>query len=300
MRRFGSLVAVAMVAALAGCSTSSGSPTPRFELLGTAEQIGPGAISSEFSEIRLTVSPDGRTALWGSVNRPGGPGGWNIWMSRRDASGAWGAPAAVSFNSSANEFDPSFSPDGRAVYFFSNRGGGLGGDDIYRVAANGDGFGAVEHLGPEVNSAGDEYAPILSPDGRRLMFSSNGRGGAGRQDLFVARVRGAGFEQAGPVAGGVNTSADEFDATWLSDGETIIFARAPDLAADRIDLFVAMMQGRAYDGGTVLSLAVNSTNSDTLGAEIDWSRSSRLLFSARRTEANAGGADAYSIEYRLH
>ena len=273
---------------------------PRFELVDAATQIAPGVISSEHSEIRLAISPDGRTALWGSVNRPGGPGGWNIWMSRRDASGAWGAPIAVSFNSDANEFDPSFSPDGRFVYFFSNRDGGRGGDDIYRVLVRGMAFGAVEHLGAEINSAGDEYAPILSPDGRRLMFSSNGRGGAGRQDLFVARVRGVGFAAAEPIAGGVNTSADEFDATWLSDGETIVFARAPDLAADRIDLFVATKQGDVYDGGTVLSLAVNSSNSDTLGAEIDWSQPSHLLFSARRAEANAGGADAYWIEYRLH
>lgn len=296
MRWFGSL---ALVAALAGCATQLSAPAAHFELVGTAAQIGPGVISSEFSEIRLTVSPDGQTALWGSVNRPGGPGGWNIWMSRRDAAGAWRAPVSASFNSDANDFDPSFSPDGRFVYFFSSRAGGLGGDDIYRVAVNGAEFGEVEHLGSEVNSAGDEYAPILSPNGRRLMFSSNGRGGAGRQDLFVARVQGAGFAAAEPIAGGVNTSADEFDATWLSDGETIVFARAPNLAADRIDLFVATMQDGAYDAGTALSLAVNSANSDTLGAEIDWSRPSHLLFSARRAEANAGGADAYAIEYRL-
>ena len=54
----------------------------------------------------------------------------------------------------------------------------------------------------------------------------------------------------------------------------IVFARAPDLNVDRIDLFVATTQGGAYDGGTVLSLAVNLSNSDTLGAEIDWSQPS--------------------------
>jgi hypothetical protein len=291
----------ALVAALlcaGGCATSQ-PPASRFELVGAAAQVGVGAISSEYTEIRLTISPDGATALWGSTNRPGGPGGWNIWMSRRGADGAWGAPAAVSFNTDANEFDPAFSPDGAFVYFFSNREGGFGGDDIYRVPVRGDRFGEAEHLGPEVNSAGSEFAPIISPDGRRLMFSSDGRGGAGRQDLFFANVHGRGFEQSAPVAGGVNTSADEFDATWLSDNETIVFARAPDLSADRIDLYVATLQRGAYDGGVPLSLAANSTDSDTLGAVIDWSRPSRLLFSARRTEANAGRADVYAIEYRL-
>ena len=61
--------------------------------------------------------------------RPGA-GGWDIYESQRSGDG-WSAPRAVSFDSSANDFDPSFAPDGSGVYFFSNRDGGFGKDDIY-------------------------------------------------------------------------------------------------------------------------------------------------------------------------
>ena len=78
------------------------------------------------------------------------------------------------------------------------------------VAADGT-FGTPESLGAGVNSAGDEWAPTPSRDGKRLLFASNGLGGRGRHDLFVARWDGRAFVDPQPVAG-VNTAADEFGA----------------------------------------------------------------------------------------
>src|SRR4051812_43460219 len=86
----------------------------------TPELVEPGVVSSPYVEIRLATSPDGTTRLWGSTDRPGGPKGWNIWMSRK-APDTWSQPTAVSFNSDSNDFDPAYSADGRFVYFFSNR-----------------------------------------------------------------------------------------------------------------------------------------------------------------------------------
>ncbi|MGH6634408.1 MAG: hypothetical protein ACREB0_13685, partial [Sphingopyxis sp.] len=52
---------------------------PAVEIVGEAELFAPGIASTDHSEVRLTISPDGRTALWFSRNRPGGPGGYDIW-----------------------------------------------------------------------------------------------------------------------------------------------------------------------------------------------------------------------------
>jgi len=68
--------------------------------------------------------------LWGSTKCEGGTGGWEIWESKH-GSQRWSTPQPAAFNSPQNNFDPSFSPDGKGVYFFSNRPGGLGGDDIW-------------------------------------------------------------------------------------------------------------------------------------------------------------------------
>jgi TolB protein len=280
--------------------TRTGAPlSPALEIVGDATLFAPGIASTEFADIRLTLGPDGQTALWFSRNRPGGPGGYDIWMSKR-IPGGWSAATPVSFNSAQRDFDPAFSPDGRHVYFCSDRPGGLGGDDIFRVAVLPDGFGQPELLGAQVNSPGNEWAPMLSADRALLLFSSNGRGGAGRFDLFTARRSGSeGFEPAVPLPGAINTAADEFDATFLSDNASIVFAKSRDLQVDTVHLFYASLQGGRYDAGTQLSERINTSDKSTYGPMLDWSRPDHLTFSSQRPEAHAGGADLYVVRYRL-
>ncbi|MGK6318240.1 TolB family protein [Sphingomonas sp. DT-204] len=269
-------------------------PAERLSIIGTAQRFAPGIASTRFSEVRLTLSPDNRTALWFSRDRPGGAGGYDIWMSRRTARG-WEPARPVPFNSAGRDFDPAFSADGRFVYFCSDRAGGSGGDDVYRVAVAGGGFGEPVNLGPEVNSKGNEFAPMLSPDGRTLLFSSDRPGGAGGHDLYVARRRGDGFAAARPLPGAINTSANEFDATFLADGATIVFARAMDFRKDRVDLFHAAPSRGRYDAGALLPGSVNNDR-DAYGPMLDWSDRGRLIFSGHRDD---GGMDLYRIRYRL-
>ncbi|WP_129791713.1 PD40 domain-containing protein [Sphingosinicella sp. CPCC 101087] len=265
------------------------------EFVGSAVPFAPGVASTGFSEVRLTISPDGATALWFSRDRPGGPGGYDIWMSRRTDRG-WSAAHPVTFNSSDRDFDPAFSADGRFVYFASDRPGGLGGDDLYRVAVTSGGFGPAEHL-EGVNGPADEWAPMLSRDGSRLIFSSDRSGGSGGHDLYASRREGERFGPAAPLPGDVNTAADEFDATYLADGTSIVFARAPDLRSNRVDLFFAAAGDEAYDAGSRLPMSVNSPEGDTYGPMLDWSRLDRLALSGRRRKA--GSMDLYRIVYRL-
>jgi len=285
-----------------GSATSSGSsPAPAtgpasFAIASAAELVAPGIVSSELTEIRLAASPDGAMLLWGSTDRKGGPGGWNIWMSRRTGA-TWSTPEPAPFNSDANDFDPAFSADGRWVYFFSNRPGGLGGDDIYRVAATAGGFGPVQHLGPEINTARDEWAPAPSPDGTRLLFASNPPGA--KHDLFIAKLHGDGFERAEPLPGEVNTAADEFDATFLSDGSSIVFSRSSDVENDPIQLYFAARGPGGYGAGTLLPPSVNVDGGYTLGPSIDGADRSVLYFSSKRPEAAAGKLDVYRVHYVL-
>ncbi|MEO8554389.1 MAG: hypothetical protein ABI678_30650, partial [Kofleriaceae bacterium] len=224
---------------LAACSAPA-APRASFPPTSAAELV---EVSSPYNEIRLATSPDGTTRLWGSPDRPGGPGGWNIWISRRTGA-AWSEPAAVSFDSEANDFDPAYSPDGGFVYFFSNRPGGAGGDDIYRVAVTGDTFGEVEHLGPEINTAGDEWAPTPTADG--LLFATNVP--HAKHDLYFAVANGKGFAQSAPLPGAINTlDHDEFDATFV--GEAIVFSRSTDVENDPIALQVAQRGPNGYDAG---------------------------------------------------
>jgi Tol biopolymer transport system component len=269
---------------------------PAVEIVGEAELFAPGIASTDHSDIRLTISPDGRTALWFSRDRPGGPGGYDIWIARRTGTG-WSVATPVSFNSPGRDFDPAFSRDGRFVYFCSDRPGGIGKDDLYRVAVTATGFGTPENLGPKVNSAASEYAPMLSSNGRQLLFSSDRPGGAGGHDLYTARSKGRGFAAAVPLPGAINTPADEFDASFLADSRTLVFARAPSMKGNRVDLFAATSLSGRYDAGMILPLAVNDPVKDSYGPMLDWSAPDRLTFSSQR--GGAQSMELYRISYRL-
>ena len=277
---------------LAGCAHQA---SEEVTFLGAAEIFAPA--SSEYSDVRLTISPDGQTALWFSRNRPGGAGGYDIWLSRRIAN-RWSEPESVPFNSRGRDFDPAFTADGRYVYFCSDRPGGAGGDDLWRVRVTSSGFGAPEHLGATVNSHANEWAPMMSPDGATLLFASDGLGGAGRMDLFTARLVAGGFDAARTLPGGINTGQDEFDATFLADGHSVVFSRARDIRTDDVRLFQARPVDGRYHYGHELPELVNTADSDTYAPMLDWSDRGRITFTTRRPASSQRGVDVYVVRYR--
>jgi TolB protein len=284
---------VPLVALAAACAT-----IPRgLETAGSPELFSRGIVSTPASEVRITFSPDGSRMLWGSTNRPGGPGGWDLWESVREGE-TWGPPHAVPFDSPENDFDPSFAPDGSGVYFFSNRPGGLGGDDLWMApydAASGT-YGSAVNLGPAVNSAGDEWAPVVHPDGKRLLFATDGRGGRGLHDLFVS-VREAGrWLPARPVEGEINSADDDFDATYLHDGETIVLTRRRK-DQDGADLLVSFRKGAGYGAARPLPASISLPGGWNLGPSIHPGERGWLYFTSHRPDDTAGRLDIYRIRY---
>ena len=91
-------------------------------------------------------------------------------------------------NSDRWESQPSVNCDGRALYFVSDRPGGVGGTDIWVSYKEPDGtWGPATNLGQGVNSDQDEEAPFIADDGVTLYFASNGHPGLGDQDIFFTR-----------------------------------------------------------------------------------------------------------------
>lgn len=290
-----------LLAAPAASTPADDASAATVGFIGMPERFAPNLASTAAAEIRLTLSPDGRIALWFSRDRPGGAGGYDIWVSRR-IDGNWQAPMPAPFNSSGRDFDPAFSADGRTVYFCSDRAGGMGGDDLWQVSVEADGFGEPVALGPAVNSAASEFAPMLSADGRRLLFSSDRPGGVGGHDVYIAarNANHGGFAPARPLPGAVNTAADEFDPTYLRDDATVVFARAADIARDRVDLYAASARAGRYAAGERLPGPVNDDEGDSYGAMLDWSDRDVLTYSARRRQTNPqGGMDLYRVRYRI-
>jgi len=110
----------------------------------------------------------------------------DLYISKKTAT-TWSEPERLSISDSlAWDGSPSFSTDERTLYFSSNRRGGKGGVDLYRVPIDNSGrFGRPINLGSTINTPGDELFPYVSANGK-LYFSSDGHPSIGGLDLFVA------------------------------------------------------------------------------------------------------------------
>ena len=269
---------------------------PAMRTNSTAELFAPGVVSTPASEVRIAFSPDGRRALWGAIDRGGGPGGWDIFESTRQGP-EWGPARPVSFDSVANDFDPAFAPDGLGVYFFSNRDGGLGGDDIYFVSFDpkrGTWDEAV-NLGSEVNTSGDEWAPAVSPDGGSLLFASDGRGGRGKHDLFVAVLRDGRWTQARNLEE-LNTPEEDLDATYLPGSKSLVLTSG-ELEGTVALYFAAFEDGR-YGSRQLLGGGANLPGVSSFGPAVSVSEPGVLYFNSRRPEG-PGRQDIFRVRYTL-
>lgn len=131
-----------------------------------------------------TVSADGSQLVFAS-NRPGGQGGFDLYLCKREGE-QWGAPENLAgINSPGNEITPHFS--GKKLFFSSDYLKGLGGYDIFETEQSNGVYNEVSHLGDQVNSSADDYGFIFDENRGYGLFSSNRDGGKGGEDLYLAR-----------------------------------------------------------------------------------------------------------------
>lgn len=161
----------------------------------------------------IAFSPDGKIMLFGKGNSGKKKGAEDVDLYiARYRNGQWSDPQIItgSVNTPKSwDSTPAFSPDGRTVYFASNRAGGYGGTDIYAAQIDSRGrFSRIRNMGPEINTAGNEMFPYVAEDAK-FYFASDGHPGFGGLDLFVVkRVNGkTSIENLGEP---VNSSSDDF------------------------------------------------------------------------------------------
>jgi outer membrane protein OmpA-like peptidoglycan-associated protein len=113
---------------------------------------------------------------------------------------------------------PAVSPDGKRLYFASNRSGGYGGTDIWTADIRGGKFTNVRNLGKDINTAGNEMFPFISESGN-LYFASDGHPSLGGLDNFEA-VRVQGKTTIKNLGVPINSPADDFGLVWDKKNET--------------------------------------------------------------------------------
>jgi peptidoglycan-associated lipoprotein len=179
--------------------------------LATVAPLPSGINSANINDGCITFSPDAKTMVFakGNSGKRKGTNDVDLYISRFRNT-IWSEPIMININSpEAWDSAPAFSPDGRTLYFASNRKGGYGGTDIYSAQMDTRGrFSRVKNLGPEINTPGNENFPYVAEDAK-LYFSSDEHPGYGGLDLFVVK-RANGKTSIENLGQPVNSTGDDF------------------------------------------------------------------------------------------
>ncbi|MCX8080574.1 MAG: tetratricopeptide repeat protein [Bacteroidia bacterium] len=194
-------------------------------------------------EASIFLSPDGQTLI--IYKDPGDGQGGNLYYSQFDGKN-WSA--LKEFGSDVNskywESHACLSPDGNKLYFVSNRPGGYGGRDIYRVVKLPNGkWSKALNLGPSINSEYDEDAPFLHPDGKTFFFSSNGYNTMGGFDIMfgiidendkITDITNLGYP--------INTVEDDIFFTTSPDGKRAYFSSIKEFGKGEKDIYMLTLK----------------------------------------------------------
>lgn len=103
--------------------------------------------------------------------------------------GKWEKAKAFSFNS--NEYStghPTVTPDGKTIYFASDKKGGFGGADIYKTILLDTGWSAPINMDSLINTEGDELFPFYHDLSKSIYFASDGHIGLGGLDILAYQL----------------------------------------------------------------------------------------------------------------
>jgi Tol biopolymer transport system component len=181
----------------------------------------PALFSGPGVEADPWFTADGRSVYFISTRRTGSTksADLDIWRADRNADNSWATPVRLPepVNSGEAEWFPRLAPDGW-LYFGSNRSGGYGKNDIWRARQDRSGKWIVENAGAAINTAGDEYEPLASPDGKRLIVMADG-------GLYESRLKTNGWSERARLPSPININGTEIGAMFSPSGNTLLFAR---------------------------------------------------------------------------
>ena len=135
-------------------------------------------------ESQPCVSADGKELYF--VSRRNGNA--DIYCAKRNADRSWGEPQNLGapINTKGSEMAPFLHPDGKTLYFSSDKHIGMGGFDLFMSRRGEDGqWQEPVNLGFPINTSGDEINFFVAADGKTAFISSQREGGRGGYDIYT-------------------------------------------------------------------------------------------------------------------
>ena len=141
-------------------------------------------INTRSWESQPCVSSDGKELYF--VSRRNGNA--DIYCAKRNMDGSWDEPqnVGIPINTQGTEMAPFLHPDGRTLYFSSDKHIGMGGFDLFMSRRGDDGLWQEPvNLGFPINTSGDEINFFVAADGKTAFISSQREGGNGGYDIYT-------------------------------------------------------------------------------------------------------------------
>lgn len=141
-------------------------------------------INTRSWESQPCVSSDGKELYF--VSRRNGNA--DIYCAKRNMDGSWSEPQNIGtpINTQGTEMAPFLHPDGRTLYFSSDKHIGMGGFDLFMSRRDDDGkWQEPVNLGFPINTSGDEINFFVAADGKTAFISSQREGGNGGYDIYT-------------------------------------------------------------------------------------------------------------------
>ncbi len=189
--------------------------------------------------------------IYFTSDRPGGFGGRDIYVSKKQPDGTWGEAINLGpdINTEQDETGPYIHVDGETLFFSSKGHKSMGGFDIFKSKFNGEGWDQPQNIGYPLNTAGDDVYFVLSASGKKGYFTSRREGGLGGSDIYTVEVN---YEFGEPVVvvlkGIVNELGQAVDAIIIvTDIDKNLVVGEYQSNASSGDYLLALPPGANYD-----------------------------------------------------
>ncbi len=185
--------------------------------------------SGQWGDRAPRFSSDG-SRLYFTSNRPTAAGGeegdMNIWVVSRRQGGGWGEPELVPAPVSVAEgrdIHNVVTADG-TIYVASNRPGGRGRSDIYRIPRTNGEYGEVQPLPAPINDELSQPDLYVSPDASwMILVITEHPSGLGGDDLYISRLENGVWSEPANLGAPINSPEYEYGPTVSRDGDYLYF-----------------------------------------------------------------------------
>jgi Tol biopolymer transport system component len=246
--RTGLLVLPALTAA---CGSALPAPTP---VEAGFAMVAPGVVSTDLPEFAVTVSPDGNEMYF---NRASADRSQLSIMVSRQSIGQWTAPEVAPFSGTYRDVDPFIAPDGRRLYFSSNRpraGMSTTSFSTWYVERTAKGWGPPIDPGAPLNSDSSDIYVSVSRAGE-LYFSSSREGSMG---IYMSRNSGGKWSE--PVRVDLGGTTGGGNPMISPDGKVLLVTmRQP---GSDVDIMYSCRTDTGWTPPQALPPPVNSPRAD--------------------------------------